>query len=111
WLAALALAVVLALALVGSREDGRLWRRLLHVEGFVILLFVMLPFSVPGEPLFTLGPLSASAEGFTRAALIACKMSACVAVILLFLGTIDPQRIGGALRGLRVPEPLVRLFV
>lgn len=111
WLAALALVVMLAIALMARRDDGRVWRRMLHVEGFVVLLFLMLPFTVPGEPVFTLGPLSASVEGFARAALIACKVSACVLALILFLGAIDPQRIGGALRGLRVPAPLVRLFV
>jgi cobalt/nickel transport system permease protein len=32
-------------------------------------------------------------------------------MLLLFLGSVEPDRVGGALRGLRVPEPLVRLFV
>ncbi len=109
--AAAALAVILAATLVLVRPDGRLWRRLLHVEGFVLLLFVMLPFTMPGEPILTLGPLTASQEGLARAALIACKISASVLILLAFLGAIDPQRMGGALRGLRVPEPLVRLFV
>ncbi|MBN9022450.1 MAG: cobalt ECF transporter T component CbiQ [Rhizobiales bacterium] len=107
--AAAALAVILAATLVLVRPDGRLWRRLLHVEGFVLLLFVMLPFTMPGEPILTLGPLTASQEGLARAALIACKISASVLILLAFLGAIDPQRMGGALRGLRVPEPLVRL--
>lgn len=109
--AAVALAVVLAATLALARPARALWRRLLHVEGFVLLLFVMLPFTMPGEPMLTLGPLAASREGLVRAALIACKISASVLVLLAFLGDIDPQRMGGALRGLRVPEPLVRLFV
>ncbi len=109
--AAAALAVILLATLVLFRPERRLWRRLVHVEGFVLLLFVMLPFTMPGAPLFTIGPLSASWEGLARAALIACKISASVLILLTFLGAVDPQRMGGALRGLRVPEPLVRLFV
>ena len=90
---------------------GRFWRRLLHVETFVLLLFLTLPFTVAGRPVLEFGPLTASAEGFTRAALVACKVSACVLVLLAFLGGLEPERMGGALRGLRLPEPLVRMFV
>ncbi len=85
-------------------------RRLLHVEGFVGLLFVMLPFTVPGTPVFAFGPLEASAEGLARAALLGCKIPASALVILAFLGGIDPARLGAALHALRLPEPLVRLF-
>jgi cobalt/nickel transport system permease protein len=108
--AAAVLAATLAAALA-ARPERRLWRRLLHVEGFVLVLFATLPFAVPGASLFTLGPLSASVEGVARAALVACKISASVLVILTVLGGIDTHRLGGALRGLRLPEPLVRLFV
>jgi cobalt/nickel transport system permease protein len=108
--AAVALAAVAA-ATLWSWPGRGLWRRLLHVEGFVLLLFVMLPFTVPGAPVFAVGPLSASAEGIDRAALVASKVSASVLVLILLLGTVDVQRVGAALRGLRVPERLVRLFV
>jgi cobalt/nickel transport system permease protein len=43
--AALAAAVVAALS---ARPERQLWRRLLHVEGFVLVLFATLPFAVPG---------------------------------------------------------------
>jgi len=105
---ALLAAGVLALLVL---RDPRIWHRLLHVEAFVVLLFVTLPFAVPGEPIFALGPLTASVEGLGRAALIACKVAASVLILLAFLAAVDPNRLGGALRGLRLPEPLVRLFV
>ncbi|MBO1075532.1 cobalt ECF transporter T component CbiQ [Roseomonas marmotae] len=87
------------------------WRRLLHLEGFLLLLFVTLPFSVAGPPLFSLGPFAASLEGVSRAALIACKVSASVLVIVTMLREDEPVRLGAALRGLHVPEPAVRLFM
>jgi cobalt/nickel transport system permease protein len=83
----------------------------LHVEGAVLLLFLTLPFAVPGQPLLVVGPLSASVEGVLRAGLIACKISAAVLVIMSLLGGIEPTRIGAALQALRLPESLVRLFV
>lgn len=106
--AALALAAAVALAL-GLDRSAR--RRLLHVEGFVALLFLSLPFTVAGHELFAIGPLTASLEGVSRAALVACKISASALVILILFAGIEPGRFGSALRDLRVPEPMVRMFV
>lgn len=105
--AATAAATLAALAAIGWPG----WRRLLHVEGFLLLLFLTLPFTVPGTPLLHVGPLTASVEGMARAALVAAKVSASVAVLLLLLGDIEPARLGGALRALHMPERLARLFV
>lgn len=107
--AACALAGVTGLALLAG--GGRLpWRRLAHVEGFVALMLLTLPFTMPGAPVFRLGPLGASAEGMARAALLACKVSASALLLLTLLGGLDPARFGAALHGLRLPAPLVRLF-
>ena len=109
-LAGVALVLAVLLALV-ARVTPKLWRRLLHVESFVVLLFVTLPFAVPGTPLLSVGPLTASLDGVLRAALIACKVSSAVLVLMALLGDIEPTRIGAALHALRVPEPAVRLFL
>ena len=109
-LAAAALATV-GLAAVLNRSEPMPWRRLLHVEGFLLLLFASLPFTMAGEPLFALGPLSASREGMAQAALIACKVTASVLIVLTLLRVDDPLRLGAALRALHVPDRLVRLFL
>lgn len=93
------------------RPSKRVWRRLLHVEAFVLLLFLTLPFTVAGRPLLEVGPLTASAEGAGLAALLACKVSASVIVLLTLVDGMEPDRMGGALRALRFPEPLTRMFV
>lgn len=108
--AALALvAVLIAAGLSGPRALP--WHRLLHLEAFLILLFATLPFTVAGQPLFTLGPLTATHEGVRRAVLILCKVSASALILAALLGDVEPARLGAALRGLRVPETMVRLFV
>ncbi len=108
--AVLAVAASIALALVAGIEP-RLWRRLLHVESFVLLLLATLPFVVAGTPLFSLGPLTASLDGVLRALLIAFKVSAAVLVLMALLGAVEPTRIGAALYALKLPEPIVRLFL
>lgn len=104
------LAAVTGVAVL-SGIDGKGWRRMLHVETFMVLLFLTLPFTVPGRTVLTVGPFDASVEGFARAALVACKVSASVLTIVVLLGTVEVMRLGGALHALRVPEPIVRLFV
>lgn len=106
-----AVLALVMLAVWRAAPGAPAWRRLLHVEGFMLLLFATLPFTLAGRPLFTLGPLTASVEGVWRAALIASKVSASVLVLMTLLGDAEPSRLGAALRGLRVPERLTRLLV
>lgn len=105
---AFGLALLLA-ALAGA--DPRLWRRLVHVEGFMLLLFVTLPFTMQGPVVAALGPLTASSTGIERAAVIALKVSASVTVLSVLIGDLDPARLGATLHALRVPERFTRLFV
>ena len=108
--AAIALGAVVLAAIFGSAGQPP-WHRLLHAEGFLLLLFATLPFTVAGEPLLSLGPLSASREGVAQAALIAIKVTASVLIVVTLLRVDDPLRLGAALRALHVPDRLVRLFL
>ncbi|MFA5120530.1 cobalt ECF transporter T component CbiQ [Zavarzinia sp.] len=109
--AAGALALCVLLAVVARLPFGALRHRLLHVEGFMALLLIMLPFTMPGRALFELGPLAASAEGLDRALLIALKVNAAMLAVAALLGTLEPVRLGHALRALGVPLRLVQLFL
>lgn len=106
-----ALACAVAVTVVALSPHGVPWRRLLHLEGFVLMLLVALPLTVPGAPLARIGPLTASAEGLAQAALLGCKITAAVLAMTLLLAGLDPVRLGGALAALRVPARLVALFV
>jgi cobalt/nickel transport system permease protein len=110
-----ALAAALTLALAAAASSGwpahRLLRRLLPLEGFMLVLLLTLPFTVPGQPLLTLGPLAASAEGLLLALAILLKASAVVLALLALVGTLDAGRLGHALARLGVPERLVHLLL
>jgi cobalt/nickel transport system permease protein len=64
-----AVAVLAGLALVGLAgiPPRPLLRRLLQLEGFLVVLLLMLPFTIPGVPLLAIGPVAVSAEGLARA--------------------------------------------
>lgn len=106
--AAAALAGAAALALGTGRVAAR---RLLHLEAVLILLFLSLPLTMPGRTILSIGPLGLSAEGLTRAATLAARIGATVLMLTWALEREPPARIGAALRGLRLPEALVRLFL
>jgi cobalt/nickel transport system permease protein len=109
----LLLALAAALVLVSLvRPDWRLLvRRMAGLEAFLALLFVTLPFSVPGEAWVRFGPLSASWEGLLRAGSIALKANAVVLALLGLVGTLEPAAMGHALSRLKAPDKLVHLLL
>lgn len=105
-LAALGAAMALFL-LSGSSVP---WRRLLHLEAFLLLLVVTLPFAVEGRPVLAVGGFVASAEGVRLAGVLVCKVTASVLMLTLLLGPAGPMRLAAALLSLGVPVRLVRLL-
>ncbi len=106
-------AFVIAAAMAASSGMGTrdLLLRLAALEGFMIMLLLTLPFTVPGEPLFQLGPLTGSREGVLRALLIVLKANGVVLALLALVGSLEPAVFGHALAQLGVPEKLVHLLL
>ena len=107
----LVLAASLLSALFTGLTGSLLLKRLLAMEGFMILLLIMLPFSVPGDSLFTLGSFSASTQGLDRVLQIVLKANAIVIMLMTLIGTLEPVVLGHALGQLRLPEKLIHLFL
>jgi len=105
-----ALGLAVALALLARLKPARL-RPLLALEGFMVVVLVTLPFSVPGASVFELGGLSASAEGLSRALAILAKANAVTLAMLALLGSMEAVTLGHALARLGVPERFVALFL
>lgn len=87
------------------------WRRLRHLNMFLAILLGFLPFSTPGEALFTFGPLSWSREGLDLACLIALRANSIVLACTALLGTMESAHLGVALVRLGLPEKLSHLFL
>ncbi|MFH1567002.1 MAG: CbiQ family ECF transporter T component, partial [Gemmatimonadota bacterium] len=73
-----ALAGAAALVLLARLNLRQLLARLAVVNVFVLLLWVLLPFTYPGEAAFALGPLRASREGLEASLLITLRTNAIV---------------------------------
>ena len=111
-LAAACLALVFspALILIARINLRRLLVRLAVVNGFIAFLWVFLPFSAPGEPLWSVGPLQVTAEGLRQALLITVKSNAIVLATIVFLGTSSVFDLAHGLGHLGCPNKIVHLF-
>lgn len=110
-----ALAGALGLAVWARLPLKETVRRMVAVDGFILLTLVMLPFSTPpvagAEPLFTLWSLPASREGLEHALRIALKANAVILALLALVGTMSETTLGHALGRLGIPAKLVSLFL
>lgn len=111
----LALFVALGLAvttmLVARLPVGPTLRRVAAMDGFIVFMLLMLPFTTPGDVVFSVGPLQATEQGFLLALMIALKANAIVMALLALVGTIEPAELGHALWRLRTPPALVHLLL
>jgi cobalt/nickel transport system permease protein len=107
---AYALLVSFVLAVLGRLEPLKLLQRLAVVNIFVLLLWVFVPFSLPGEVLFEFGPLSATYEGLLLALQLTLKSNAIVVATIAVFGTTGAMSLAHALVHLRAPVKLVYLF-
>ena len=107
-------AALIVAVVVAGLAAVRIWALTLRLVPLNVLMFVLivtLPFSVPGEAMFLLGPLHYSFEGFGQAVIVAIKGNAIVIMLTALVATIEPIQLGHALERLYVPKKLTRLFL
>ncbi len=106
------LSILLPLFLIlAARLDLRaVFVRVAIVNGFILFIWVFLPFTTRGETLSTLGPLSIQREGILQALLITVKSNSIILMGLGLLGTSQVFTLVHALSHLGMPDKLVHLF-
>ncbi len=112
WILAAAVALVFPIVLIGVARInlGRVLSRLAVVNAFVLFLWLFLPFTFPGEVLYSLGPLEIHREGLLYALLITLKSNAIVLMVIALLGTSPIFNLVHALSHMGVPDKLVHIF-
>ena len=100
----------LALLVMARLSIKEVFWRLIVVNGFILVLWLFLPFTTPGKTLFTLLSLEATVEGVHHALLITIKSNAIVMACMGLLSTCSVFRLVHALHYLYVPDKLVHLF-
>lgn len=111
-LSALAAALAFSVLLTWSADVSvvKVAQRLVVVNAFVLFLWVMLPFSIPGDPVFTVLGLAATKQGFHQTLIITLKTNAIILATIALLGTSPIFSLVHALVHLHVPDKLVHLF-
>ena len=85
--------------------------RLLVVNSFIFFLWLVLPFTYPGEAVWNLGPLVATRQGLAYAGLITVKSNAIIIALMALIATAPIVTLGQALRRLRLPDKLCHLLL
>jgi cobalt/nickel transport system permease protein len=110
-----ACAFAAALVLCSGIERSVLGKRLLSINAFFLLLWLLLPFSfAPGNRenvLHLFGPFSVQPPGIALALLITLKGNALALALLALAGSSTIAENGHGLRALRVPDKLVALLL
>ncbi|MCL4503637.1 MAG: cobalt ECF transporter T component CbiQ [Deltaproteobacteria bacterium] len=108
-LAGLVLALIcLALARLPMKN---VLARLLVVNSFIFFLWVVLPFTYPGEAIWRFGPLAATRQGLIYTGLITLKSNAIMISLIALIATVPVNTLGEALQKLRVPDKLCHLLL
>jgi cobalt/nickel transport system permease protein len=104
------LAAGLVLVMLARLSAKHLLRRLLIVNTFVVMLWLILPFSFPAETLVKIGPLNMTEQGILYAFMLTIKCNAIVLVNIGLLSTCGMFNLVHALNHLRVPNKIVHLL-
>lgn len=109
---ALIFAVFLAavVVVVSGVPAVKLFHRMMMANIFVAVLWLFLPFTVVGSPLFSIGPFEVSKEGVLYAVMMTMRSNAIILVMIALMATTSVTSIVHALARLRVPDSLVCLF-
>ncbi len=86
-------------------------KRLVPVNGFVLMFWLILPFTAEGEVLYRLGPAVIYQPGIVLAAQITLKSNAILMALIALLATMRFATLGQALNQLKFPEKFVFLFM
>lgn len=107
----LALAVSVTLLFLSRLPVRKTLKRMAMMDGFILFMLVLLPFTVPGDPMFSIFGISASWQGLMRAVEIALTANAVILALMVLVGSMEPVTLGHALYRLRCPETLVHLMM
>jgi cobalt/nickel transport system permease protein len=106
-----ALALSLILIVLTDLPARKVFHRLLLVNGLILFLWLLLPFTFRGEPLFHIGPLVGSKEGVLYASQITVKCNTILLAMIALVATIPIFTLGHAMRRLHFPDKIVHLFL
>jgi len=105
------LALALAWLTMARLPMQKVLAKLLVVNGFVLFLWIILPWTYPGEAVWRLGPLVATRQGIAVSALITLKSNAIIIGLIALIATVPVITLGQAMHAMRLPDKLCHLLL
>ncbi|RZB37162.1 MAG: cobalt/nickel transport system permease protein [Desulfobacteraceae bacterium Eth-SRB2] len=106
-----ALAISLFLVASAKLPIKKVFYRLLLVNGLILFLWFVLPFTYKGRGLFAIGPFIATKEGILLAGQITVKSNAILLTMIALLSTTPIFSLGHAMGQLHFPNKITHLFL
>ncbi|RAK10582.1 cobalt/nickel transport system permease protein [Halanaerobium saccharolyticum] len=91
-------------------ETKYLFKKLILINFFIIIIWIFIPFTFPGEELLNIGKFSITAEGINFALKITLRSNSIMLLIISLLTTNSVSEIIHALYRLKIAEKLIYLF-
>ena len=107
----LALVLSLVLIVISRVSLTAVLKRIIWVNAFILLLWVLLPFTFSGDVLARAGSFNIYRPGVVLAAQITLKSYAILLAFIALIATMSFATLGHALYRLRVPEKIVHLLM
>lgn len=85
-------------------------KRLVAVDGFIVLTVILLPFTEPGEVAFSFGGVAVTHEGIALAAMILVKANIIVIALMAQCAGLNAVALSHALAELKMPYKLVLMM-
>jgi cobalt/nickel transport system permease protein len=99
------------LVLIAQLSVREILKRILAVNVFILLLWLVLPLTFHGSVAMSLGPLHVYNAGIAMAAQITLKSNAIVLTLIALVATMNFSILGYSLNWLRVPDKIVHLLL
>jgi cobalt/nickel transport system permease protein len=104
------LLISIVLVIIAQIKFREIINRLLIVDEFILLLWVVLPLTYPGEPLVKILGLKISQQGIQFTLLLTIKANGIMLILISLIATSSIFDIVHSLLHLKIPEKLVFLF-
>ncbi len=104
------LLISIALIIIARIRFSEIINRLLIVDKFILLLWLVLPLTYPGKPLLEIIGLRITEQGLLFTLLLTIKANAIILILISLIATSSIFDIVHSLLHLKIPEKLVFLF-
>jgi cobalt/nickel transport system permease protein len=106
-----ALLVAVSMVCLARLNFKDVLRRLSVLLGFIALIWLVVPLTYEGPPLFHFGPLLLTRPGILLSAQISLKSIAILSLLMALLATMTIATLGHALNRMGLPDKLVHLLL